>query len=122
MFRRIDGVEAAGQNSAGCVRQCGAVSGPVNPARQPRDNQKAPCAKLSADLRSEFQTCSRSIPRTHHGNRRPFPDAGLSLHVKQRRRCLDMGKERRITGLMNGLQGHASRSGPFQFRFGRPHS
>jgi hypothetical protein len=103
MFRRINRVEAAGQHSAGCERQSSAVRGPINSARQTRDDQKAPSAEFGADLRRKFQACRRSIPRTYDRNRRPLPNAGLTLHVKQWRRRLDMGKERRITGVMRGV-------------------
>ena len=122
MFRRINRVEAAGQHGAGCERQSSAVRGPIDSARQAGDDQEAASAEFSADLSRKFQACRRSAPRTYDRDRWPLPDAGLSLHVKQRRRRLDVGKERRIAGVMRSVQRHARLGCPFQLRLGSRHT
>ncbi len=122
MFRRINRVEAAGQHSAGRERQSSAVGGPINSARQAGDDQEAPSAEFGADPGRKFQACRRSVPRTYDRNRWPLPDADLSLHVKQRRRGLNVGKERRIAGVMRSVQRHARLTCPFQLRLGSRHT
>ena len=122
MLRRINRVETAGQHSAGCERQSSAVRGPINSARQTGNDQEAPSAEFGADIPRKFQACRRSIPRTYDRNPWPLPDAGLSFHVKQRRRRLDVGKERRITGVMRSVQRHARLGCSFQLHLGSRHT
>jgi hypothetical protein len=94
---------------------CAAVSMPPGEARS--HNEPFEC-KLGGDLAGEFLPDRRAVVRADNGDDGNIGEIEPALDIKQRRRCIDLGKRRWIARLADGNQARSESMRRLEFSLG----
>lgn len=104
ILRRVDDVDAAGENGGGAAIERGNMSGGVDAARETRGDDETFEAKLGSDLPREFLADGRAVASSHDGHHRPVGKVEHALDEEEGRRRIGLCQRRRVAKLSHRHQ------------------
>lgn len=96
VLRRIDDIDAAGDDRNRAGGQCGLMSRGIDASGEPRGNRIAPISNLLRKHAGEVTTVGGRIARANDGDRGSSQDLRLSEDGDHRRRVIKRGERARV--------------------------